>query len=102
MELEPSRVDGISPAFAASLSDASMADAQVDLTQMNHIGFEVRPNDLFLLTSDGVHDELAAERLGQLVAMHTAAPQKLVDALINQALRQVGRDNATAMAIRVE
>lgn len=97
MELEPSRVDGISPAFATSLSDAP-----VDLTQMNHIGFEVRPNDLFLLTSDGVHDELSAECLGQLVAMHATAPQKLVDALINQALRQVGRDNATAMAIRVE
>lgn len=146
MELEPSRVDGFSPEFAASLLDASLLDApsasnpspeedlycdedeshqEDDISKqnesseeiessnkkatlqeyhqiLNHIGFELRSGDLFILTSDGVHDEVSAERFGQFIAMHGRSPQKLVDALVKQALHQVGRDNATAMAIRVE
>lgn len=94
MELEPARVDGVSDAFIRALGGEDKA--------VNHHGFTVRPADLFLLTSDGVHDEVSPERLRQLVAMHARAPQKLADALVEQALRQVGRDNSTAMAIRVE
>src|SRR5690554_6550041 len=94
MELEPAQVDGLADGFARALED--------DVDTLNHIGFEVRPDDLFLLTSDGIHDEVLPELLEQLVAMHVRAPQKLADALVDQAQRQLRRDNATAMAIRVE
>ncbi len=92
IELEAERVDGFGPA-------AQKLEADADL---NTVGFEVQRGDLFALTSDGVHDEIAAERFQQLVALHRRAPQALANAMVEQALAQVGRDNATALVVLVE
>lgn len=95
IELEASRVDGFAPA-AADLCDGDERD------DIDTVGFEVEPGDLFALTSDGVHDELSAERFEQLVALHRRNPQALSAAMADAALSQVGRDNATALVVLVE
>jgi protein phosphatase len=95
MELDDSRIDGFSAEFASENDLGASRD-------INHVGFRMRSEDLFVLTSDGVHDEVSRERFQQLVAMHRRDPQALVDAMVQQALVQVGRDNATGMAILVE
>lgn len=92
IELESSRIDGFGREAAALETDAD-----VDVA-----GLKVEPGDLFVLTSDGVHDEIGAERLQQLVTLHRHEPQALSNALVQHALSQVGRDNATALVVLVE
>jgi protein phosphatase len=92
IELEAARIDGFGP-DAHSLAD----DGDLDT-----VGFKAQPGDLFVLTSDGVHDEVPRERLQQLVALHRNNPQALSDSLVEHALAHVGRDNATALVVLVE
>lgn len=99
MELEAERIDGFGAPFLEFIAREDPESAAED---PNHTGFPVRPGDLFLLTSDGVHDELTPERMRQLIAMHRHTPQDLTNALLQQALAQVGRDNATALAVLIE
>jgi protein phosphatase len=92
IELESERIDG----FGAQASVLA-PDCDIDVR-----GFEIEPGDLFVLTSDGVHDQCAEGRLEQLVALHSQEPQALSNALVQNSLSQVGRDNATAMVVLVE
>jgi serine/threonine protein phosphatase PrpC len=92
IELESERIDGFGPA-----ASALAPSCDIDIA-----GFEVERGDLFVLTSDGVHDECADGRLEQLSALHSRDPQALSNALIQNSLSQVGRDNATAMVVLVE
>lgn len=99
IELDPSRIDGFSPEFSNFITEL---DPSTSAELIDHIGFRARPGDLFLLSSDGVHDVVEPTRLRQLIALHDRAPQALADAIINQVLEQVGRDNATVVAILAE
>jgi PPM family protein phosphatase len=56
---------------------------------------------LILLTSDGVHDPVTAERLAELVAAHQHDPQALAEALVAEpAAGEDGyRDDATAIVL---
>ncbi len=92
IELESERIDGFGP-------DAAALEPNGDI---NTVGIEVEPGDLFVLTSDGVHDEIPRARLRQLVTLHPSDPQTLANALVQHALSQVGRDNATALVVLVE
>jgi protein phosphatase len=62
---------------------------------------DVRQGDLFLVTSDGLTGMVEDTRLQQLLAS-TAAPDRIVTALISEANGQGGLDNITAIVIRVE
>lgn len=92
-ELEIERIDGLSRAAVDALALEPAAEER---------GFDIERGDIFVLTSDGVHDEIPAERFAQLVQLHRHDPQALSNALVQHALSQVGRDNATALVVLVE
>jgi PPM family protein phosphatase len=58
------------------------------------------PGDLILLSSDGLHGEIGADELQSLVASGLPLAD-LVKALVDTAIREGGRDNITAIAIRI-
>lgn len=58
---------------------------------------EVQNGDAFLLCSDGVSNELGDEELVQLLASQATAAQ-----IVAAAVEAGGRDNATALIVRVE
>ena len=90
-EVELDRVDGFGPVAKARLG--AMIDRR---------GMVVQPGDLFVLTSDGAHGELTSERFGQLIGQFADAPQELCDAVVDNALHRIGRDNSTILVVRVE
>lgn len=61
------------------------------------------PDPLIVLTSDGVHDQIAADVLEALVREHQDAPQALAEALVTAAQPNGKgyRDDATAVVIRI-
>ncbi len=65
---------------------------------------DARVGDTFLLTSDGVHGALKAGRLAELLRGGAAGAfdaQGASDAIVRAALEAGGRDNATALVLRV-
>lgn len=56
--------------------------------------------DLFLLVSDGVWEPLGAAKLKHMAGLYHT-PDMLAQSLVDEALRRGGRDNATALAIRI-
>jgi serine/threonine protein phosphatase PrpC/serine/threonine protein kinase len=74
----------------------------VGLDRTVHIDYlqgELHAGDCLLLTSDGVHQPLPRERLVALLAEGSA--QQASEALVQAALAAGGRDNATALVMRV-
>ena len=73
---------------------------QIDFQQA-----ELQVGDLLLLTSDGVHGPLPRKRLAAVIAGELAAgvvsAQAISEALVREALAAGGRDNATALVLRV-
>ena len=61
---------------------------------------ELAEGDIFLLTSDGVHEVLNSERIADALAGATSM-QALADELVQQALAHDGSDNASVCAVRV-
>jgi serine/threonine protein phosphatase PrpC len=75
----------------------------VGLDRTVHVDYlqgELHAGDCFVLTSDGVHQPLARERLVALLNAAQSA-QQASDALVAAALAAGGRDNATALVVRV-
>jgi serine/threonine protein phosphatase PrpC len=68
---------------------------RVDMHQV-----ELRPGDLVLLSTDGVHGVLPRARIAALAQEH-AGSQALADALVQAALAAGSRDNASALVVRV-
>ena len=61
---------------------------------------ELRRGDVFVLTTDGVHDVLARDELAALTAGGSA--QAASEAIVDAAEGAGSRDNATALVLRVE
>ena len=61
----------------------------------------VKPNDLFLLASDGLTGMLEDYELAEILTS-SKAPQQMVDGLIAEANRHGGLDNITAVVVRVD
>ena len=74
---------------------------QVDFGQ-----HELEAGDVIVLTSDGVHGPLARKRLlgllGAVVGDVVSPAQALSESLVHEALASGGRDNATALILRVK
>jgi protein phosphatase len=87
-EVETSRIDGLG--------------RDLDLPGADPHGFEIQRGDLFVLTSDGSHGEFTEELLLEFVQEFDGDPQSLCDALVQNALDRMGRDNSTALAVLVE
>jgi len=63
-------------------------------------GGEARVGDAFLLASDGLTGMIEDRRIQQLL-MSRAKPERIVDALIQEANMNGGNDNITAVVVRV-
>jgi len=61
----------------------------------------VRPQDLFLLASDGLTGMLEDYQLAEVLSPERM-PQDEVDALIAEANRHGGLDNITAILVRID
>ncbi|MDZ5456626.1 bifunctional protein-serine/threonine kinase/phosphatase [Azohydromonas lata] len=59
----------------------------------------LRVGDVFVLTTDGVHGVLKRARLAELAAKGSA--QEASDAIVEAAIAAGGRDNASALVVRV-
>lgn len=62
---------------------------------------EIEPGDLFVLTSDGIHDAIPAAQFTALVRQHQGDPEQLVQAAAQAALDCASEDNLSIQAIRV-
>ncbi|MBI5927415.1 MAG: bifunctional protein-serine/threonine kinase/phosphatase [Aquabacterium sp.] len=71
-----------------------------DALRVDYLEGDVQIGDTFVLTSDGVHGVLKHAALQALAALGSA--QEASDALVAKALSSNGRDNATALVIRVK
>ena len=60
----------------------------------------VQPEDLFLLCSDGVYDPVGEEPLIQILSQ-PAHPQDICEALIQAVNAAEGKDNSTALVVKV-
>jgi len=60
-----------------------------------------RPGTCFVLCSDGINKELSDAEI-ELHCRRHANPQALIDALVDTALDRAGRDNVSAVAVRLE
>ncbi|NRD57285.1 PP2C family protein-serine/threonine phosphatase, partial [Corallococcus exiguus] len=61
---------------------------------------ETQPGDVFLLCSDGLYEPLGPEVLKE--QLHAPSAQAACDALVTAAYEAGGRDNITAVVLRVE
>ena len=70
-----------------------------DGLRLDFLQGEVQVGDTFVLTSDGVHGALKPARLAELAVWHSA--ELAAQALVQAALDAGGRDNASALVLRV-
>ncbi|MDI1258865.1 bifunctional protein-serine/threonine kinase/phosphatase [Aquabacterium sp.] len=71
-----------------------------DGVRVDYIEGDLQIGDTFVLTTDGVHGVLKAKQLRVLAEQGTA--QEASDALVSKAVNGGGRDNATALVIRIK
>jgi serine/threonine protein phosphatase PrpC len=83
--------------FSAQLTRAIGLDEHV---RVDYQQGELQVGDTFLLTSDGVHDWVHRAGLAEL--LDSGAAQSASEAIVRAALAAGGRDNATALVIRVK
>ncbi len=81
------------------LSRAIGADLRLEI---DYRTLAVEANDLFLLTSDGVHDYLGEGAMVELLAAHAADLEEAVRAIVARARGNGSPDNLTCLAVRVE
>jgi len=94
-EQQMSREDAQAHPAAHALTRAVGASEQLTLDVLE---LEVDPGDAFLLCSDGLHQGLSSDALGN--ALSLAAPDVALERLFDSALRGAARDNLTAVVIR--
>lgn len=78
---------------ACGLKDDVKVDLQRDQPQVG---------DVYLLCSDGLSGEVTDPNISQIMQKHTADLKAMVAELIQTACENGGKDNVTAVAIRVE
>lgn len=62
--------------------------------------FPVHPGDCFLLCSDGLHDALSDDEIGEL-CQSAQSPEAICDALMQEALDREASDNVTVLVLCV-
>ncbi|MNF68140.1 PP2C-family Ser/Thr phosphatase [compost metagenome] len=80
---------------SAALTRAVGASEQLNLDVLE---FVVHPADVFLLCSDGLHQDLSRESLGR--ALSLPAPESALTRLFEEVLGGPARDNLTGLVIR--
>ena len=74
------------------LARALGIDARLDIDYQTH---NLQLNDLYLLTTDGVHDVLGADAIAEQLATAHTDPQACAESLVNKALAADSQDNIT-------
>jgi len=81
--------------FSTYLSDSWQASERLSLEVLE---LQVYPDDVFLLCSDGLYQEITRNALCR--ALSLAAPQVALQRLFDEALDGAARDNLTAVVVR--
>jgi len=81
------------------LSRALGIDVHLDI---DYKAEDVEANDLFILTTDGIHDFLPDSQLADVVKSHLNDLDQAVQVLIQSALARGSNDNLSAQIVRVE
>jgi serine/threonine protein phosphatase PrpC len=81
------------------LSRALGADVHLAIDCRN---LPVEPGDLFVLTTDGVHDYLSIQEMTALLNRGSGDPEMLVRELVSGAMKNGSRDNLTCQMIRID
>ncbi|WP_246128516.1 bifunctional protein-serine/threonine kinase/phosphatase [Pleionea sediminis] len=68
--------------------------------QIDYLKQPLQQGDLFLITSDGVHDFVTEEQIVKVLTSQTTAQQK-AESLVSQALQQGSDDNVSCAVIEV-
>lgn len=64
--------------------------------------FELETGDLFLLTTDGIHDVLSDQQMWTLIEAWSEEPERLAQQLVDAALRQGSKDNLSVQICRID
>lgn len=91
MEVEWDRVDGYHPNLGKQFPEVEEDGV-----------LEVHRGDILVLTSDGAHGEIDEVGLAALIMENMDSPEELAEALTDNALQQIGRDNSTALVVFVD
>ena len=81
------------------LSRAMGIDPHIDI-DYRELGIEQK--DIYLLTTDGIHDFVDDVTLKRLAVEYARSPERGVDAILRKAKRSSSNDNLTAQLLRVE
>lgn len=63
---------------------------------------ELEQGDVFVLTTDGVHDVLADARISEVLHNHSEEPQLCAETLVEAALQAGSQDNITCQIVRID
>ncbi len=80
------------------LSRALGADS---LLEIDMVSDELQVGDVFILTSDGIHDTLSPQMLSKLVSV-SVTPEKIVNDALTAAKALAADDNLSIQAVRVD
>ncbi len=76
------------------------------IIQIDYGQSPIMQDDIYLLTSDGVHDFLSSEKIVSLLIQsdngHTPSAQKIADQLVEHALQAGSDDNISVIVVRVQ
>ncbi|MGR9099304.1 MAG: protein kinase domain-containing protein [Gammaproteobacteria bacterium] len=70
--------------------------------EVDYVALPVEKGDVFLLTTDGVHDFLIDKNLKKLLSEHAPDLQRAAEAIVVQALANQSDDNLTCQIVRVD
>jgi len=80
------------------LSRAMGADISLEVDMQTE---EMEVGDLFVLTSDGIHDAIPQKEFQQLILEHQQEPEALTEKAAKLALKYETKDNISIQAVRV-
>ncbi|MCP1550240.1 MULTISPECIES: bifunctional protein-serine/threonine kinase/phosphatase [Methylorubrum] len=81
------------------LGRALGAGARVEI---DHASVPTEPGDVFLLTTDGVHEHVDPETIAGLIAQHAADLDIAAQKIVRHAYEAGSADNLTAQIVRIE
>ncbi len=73
-----------------------------DRVEIDYRCLPIEPGDVFLLTSDGVHEHADPRFMGAAIEQHAGDLDAAARAIIDEALRRGSPDNLTAQIVRVD
>ncbi|HWH81198.1 MAG TPA: bifunctional protein-serine/threonine kinase/phosphatase [Burkholderiaceae bacterium] len=74
-------------------------DPHVDI---DYLAVPVSPGELFLMTTDGVHEHMDAGFVAAAIARHTDNLDAAAQAIVDEALRRGSDDNLSAQILRID